>query len=323
MADVKVSAMTAASALADADLVMVAQGGTSKKATALQVQTYVQSLVLAPTLGGTGLSTLTAGDVLYASAANTLAKLAKSASATRYLSNTGASNIPAWAQVALDTGVTGTLPETNGGTGQATFTAGDILYASAANTLSKLAKSTTTTHALLNTGASNIPAWGQVPLASGVSGTLPFANGGRSAYTARLSAAVTAMGTSYADVTGLEVAIGAGETWEFEWVLLMTSDATTTGIDVSMNGPASPTSLSYVATVWTTTTATQSSLRTGYDFDSAVSASAGTANRASSVKGVIVNGANAGNIVARAKREAVGSGPDAGIGSYVVARRLA
>src|SRR5690606_27919243 len=38
----------------------------------------------------------------------------------------------------LSTGVTGTLDETNGGTGQSTFTTGDILYASASNTLSKL-----------------------------------------------------------------------------------------------------------------------------------------------------------------------------------------
>ncbi len=57
------------------------------------------------------------GDILYASAANTLSALAKNATATRYLSNTGATNNPAWAQVALTTGVSGTLPVGNGGTG--------------------------------------------------------------------------------------------------------------------------------------------------------------------------------------------------------------
>jgi len=43
----------------------------------------------------------------------------------------------------LTTGVTGTLGATNGGTAQATYTTGDILYASASNTLSKLAVGST------------------------------------------------------------------------------------------------------------------------------------------------------------------------------------
>jgi hypothetical protein len=72
---------------------------------------------LAVTRGGTGLSTTTQGDILYADAANSLAKLAKNTSSTRVLTNTGTSNNPAWAQVDLTTGVTGTLPVANGGTG--------------------------------------------------------------------------------------------------------------------------------------------------------------------------------------------------------------
>ena len=67
--------------------------------------------------GGTGATTVTQGDLLYGSAANTWSKLAKSTSATRYLSNTGTSNNPAWAQVDLTTGVTGILPSANGGFG--------------------------------------------------------------------------------------------------------------------------------------------------------------------------------------------------------------
>lgn len=59
------------------------------------------------------------GDILYGSAADTLAALPKSASSTRYLSNTGASNNPAWAQINLTSGVTGTLAGGNGGTGNA------------------------------------------------------------------------------------------------------------------------------------------------------------------------------------------------------------
>lgn len=75
-------------------------------------------------VNGTTLDTFgmgaTQGDLLYASATNSFARLAKNTSATRYLANTGTSNNPAWAQVDLSNGVTGTLPVGNGGTGQAT-----------------------------------------------------------------------------------------------------------------------------------------------------------------------------------------------------------
>ena len=56
------------------------------------------------------------GDVIYASGANTPARLAKNTSAQRVLDNSGTNNNPAWAQVSLTTGVTGTLPVANGGT---------------------------------------------------------------------------------------------------------------------------------------------------------------------------------------------------------------
>lgn len=62
----------------------------------------------------------TQGDLLYASATDSFARLAKSATASRYLANTGSSNNPQWDQVNLANGVTGTLPVGNGGTGQTT-----------------------------------------------------------------------------------------------------------------------------------------------------------------------------------------------------------
>jgi len=62
------------------------------------------------------------GDLIYGSAANTPARLAKDANSTRSLTNTGTNNNPAWAQVTLTTGVTGTLPIANGGTGATALT---------------------------------------------------------------------------------------------------------------------------------------------------------------------------------------------------------
>jgi len=73
-------------------------------------------------------NTVAQGDILYGSAANTIIALAKNTTATRYLSNTGASNSPAWAQVNLANGVTGTLPVANGGTGRTTLTSNGVLY---------------------------------------------------------------------------------------------------------------------------------------------------------------------------------------------------
>jgi hypothetical protein len=59
------------------------------------------------------------GDILYGTGASTTATLPKDTNATRYLSNTGASNNPAWSTINLLNGVSGILPGTNGGTGNA------------------------------------------------------------------------------------------------------------------------------------------------------------------------------------------------------------
>jgi hypothetical protein len=115
------------------DLLYYATGTTLSKL-AIGTAYYmlgVNAGATAPSWQPSSTSTLTTqGDLLYASAANPLSRLAKNTTATRYLSNTGASNNPAWAQIDLTNGVTGTLPIGNGGTGQTSFTANYIHYGS-------------------------------------------------------------------------------------------------------------------------------------------------------------------------------------------------
>ena len=78
--------------------------------------TWKEQWRLDGTAGSPALPTSAQGDILYSSAVDTWSNLTKNATATRYLSNTGVDNNPAWAQIDLTNGVTGALPVANGGT---------------------------------------------------------------------------------------------------------------------------------------------------------------------------------------------------------------
>ena len=148
--------------------------------------------------GGSGLAAVAAGDILYASAGNTLAALAKAAAGNVLLSG----DAPSWGKVGLTAHVSGilgsanggtgngfakfsgpttaektfTLPDASatilttnaavtaaqGGTGQSSFAVGDLLYASAANALSKLA-GVAVGQVLVSGGIGAAPAWSAAP----------------------------------------------------------------------------------------------------------------------------------------------------------------
>lgn len=82
-----------------------------------------QGSTIGAAYGGTGLTSYTAGDLLYASGSTTLSKLAAAATGNVLLSGTS----PSWGKVDLTVHVSGTLPVANGGTGATTFTSGALL----------------------------------------------------------------------------------------------------------------------------------------------------------------------------------------------------
>lgn len=126
----------------------------------------------------------------------------------------------------------------------------------------------------------------------------------------------TLIGTTYTDVSGTGLSVAANTAYYFEFYILADADAVTTGIDVAVNGPAAPTALAYQQLYWTSATATAIRGSNAYDNNPASTASNGTAARVFEVRGIIVNGANAGTLIARAKREAVGTGPNVRAGSF-------
>ena len=151
-------------------------GGTNIDVTG---QTISLTGTVAPTNGGTGVNTVTTGDLLYGSASNTWSKLALGG-AYRSLVVNGAGNQVEWNAVALDqsNAVSGTLPVGYGGTGITGYAQGEMLFANTTTSLDKVTANTTTTKKFLsqtgNGTAGLAPTWEQ-PAASDITGLAPSA----------------------------------------------------------------------------------------------------------------------------------------------------
>lgn len=171
------------------------------------------------TAGGTGLTSYTAGDLLYYASGTALSKLGIGSNG-QILKSTGTA--PAWESIgnlavtSISFGTTGLTPSTatqgavtvagtlvaaNGGTGQSSYTIGDILYASGTTTLAKLAD-VATGNALISGGVGVAPSWGKIGLTTHVSGVLPVANGGTNASSASITAFNNITGYTASGATG-------------------------------------------------------------------------------------------------------------------------
>lgn len=127
-----------------------------------------------------------------------------------------ANNLNTTGQLDATDGLVNAVPATNGGTGQAAYAVGDLLYASTTTALSKLAD-VATGNAVISGGVGVAPAYGKVGLTTHVSGTLPVANGGTGAAALTLNNVVLGNGTSAVQLvapgTSGNVLTSNGTTW--------------------------------------------------------------------------------------------------------------
>jgi len=132
-----------------------------------RINTLNQKVIITNTNGIT--TNFTKGDILYASSTGTLSKLAISSTQGEVLS-VNASGVPEWSSSPSVTSLDSRISSLEGNimvtstTGITGFTTGDILYASATNTLTRLPKGATGQFLAIN--SSGVPEWVNGPGAS-------------------------------------------------------------------------------------------------------------------------------------------------------------
>ena len=113
--------------------------------------------------------------------------------------------------------------------------------------------------------------------------------------------------TSFADVADLTFSIAANEVVSFSFHLMILSSASTVGVQLAVNGPASPTAVNVMAEIYTTATGTVVVPQTAYDTTTG-QPTAGVATRVPAyVYGTIENGATAGTVALRLRAEVSGT----------------
>jgi hypothetical protein len=135
-------------------------------------------------------------------------------------------------------------------------------------------------------------------------------SGGGSGYRTlvTLGSDVSLTSTSLADVTGLSFSVTSGTTYRFAALLVFTSAATTTGLQLSVNGPASPTMLSYYMN-WPSSTGTVAFVQWQVAYDaSAISTGVPVANTPliATIEGIIKPSAS-GTFIVRGATEVAAS----------------
>lgn len=203
----------------------------------------------------------------------------------------------------LTTGVTGTLPVANGGTGSTSLTANNVLLGNGTSAVQVVAPGTSG-----NVLTSNGTTWQSSTPTSGANLVI-------------LSSDVANSTTSFADVTGLSFSVVSGETYTFEALVVFTSAANTTGSKWSVNGPASPTMLTFKSEAATTATTSRIDYGDSYDTGGPSTQTPVLSFVQAKIEGIIKPSAN-GTVVIRFGSEVSSSAITAKAGSILTWRKV-
>lgn len=231
-------------------------------------------------------------------------------SAGAFVTNGGALGTPSSGtltnatELPLTTGVTGTLPVANGGTGATSLTANNVLLGNGTGALQVVAPGTSG-----NVLTSNGTTW---------QSTAPAAGGDTLVV---LGSDVANSTTSFADITGMSFSVTSGETYHFDAVIAYTSAATTTGSKWSVNGPAAPTLLAYRTESPTATTTSRLDYADNYDTGGPSTQSPGITNLVAKIEGIVKVSAS-GTFALRFGSEVASSAITAKAGSVLRWRKV-
>lgn len=123
--------------------------------------------------------------------------------------------------------------------------------------------------------------------------------------------------TSGADITGLTMPIGPNQLMHFHAYLICSSAAATTGIQLGVNGPASPTQVEATVIGWTDATTRVTDGVSAYETYQANLSSAGATRRIFEIIGRVINGTTRGTVALRFRSEIASSAVTVHQGSWV------
>lgn len=124
--------------------------------------------------------------------------------------------------------------------------------------------------------------------------------------------------TTFANVTNLTLTVNASTAYTFHCQLHYTTAVGTTGLQLSINGPASPTAMRYSVHIATTATAVHNSSQLAYDTVVNPATSLGTTALPAEIFGTLENGLNAGTLAIRFRSEINASAVNILRGSFCV-----